>query len=113
MPRTPTVLSEIKVINYVHVFHNALSELITLGAAILIANIADTRKMLSGLNLDKTIPVGSSDAGSYFNNKVLEAVDYGVSFDPGPKLNLLTCSISCPMFMPGSPIQLFKMLLHG
>ena len=36
--------------------------------------------MLSGLNLNKTIPVGNSDAGSYFNNEVLEAIDYGVSF---------------------------------
>jgi len=49
------------------------------GAAILIANIADTRQMLSGLNLDKTILVGNSDAGSYFNNEVLAAVDYGLS----------------------------------
>jgi hypothetical protein len=36
--------------------------------------------MLASLNLAKTIPVGNSDAGSYFNTKVLEAVDYGVSF---------------------------------
>lgn len=35
--------------------------------------------MLSSLNLGKTIPVGNSDAGSYFNTKVLEASDYGVS----------------------------------
>ncbi|KAF8974172.1 glycoside hydrolase family 17 protein [Flammula alnicola] len=49
------------------------------GAAVLVANIADTRSMLSSLNLAKTIPVGNSDAGSYFNTKVLEAVDYGLS----------------------------------
>ncbi|KJA29923.1 glycoside hydrolase family 17 protein [Hypholoma sublateritium FD-334 SS-4] len=49
------------------------------GAAILLANIADTRSMLAGMNLDKTIPVGNSDAGSYFNTKVLSAVDYGLS----------------------------------
>ncbi|KAF8812314.1 glycoside hydrolase family 17 protein [Phlegmacium glaucopus] len=49
------------------------------GAAILTANIADTRKMLSGLNLNKNIPVGNSDAGSYFNNEVLAAIDYGMS----------------------------------
>jgi len=49
------------------------------GAALLIANITDTRQMLKGLNLDKTIPVGNSDAGSYFNNEVLAAVDYGMS----------------------------------
>ena len=52
------------------------------GAAILTANIADTRKMLSGLNLNKTILVGNSDAGSYFNKEVLAAVDYGVSYLP-------------------------------
>jgi len=34
--------------------------------------------MLSSLNLPKTIPVGNSDAGSYFNNKVMLAIDYGV-----------------------------------
>jgi len=49
------------------------------GAKILTANIADTRKMLSELNLNKTILVGNSDAGSYFNIEVLEAVDYGLS----------------------------------
>ena len=70
--------------------------------------------MLSGLNLNKTILVGNSDAGSYFNNEVLEAVDYGVSSDVRPKLEIyLTCSISCLMSMRGSPIRLFKMLLRG
>lgn len=49
------------------------------GAKILIADIQDTRDMLKGLSLSKTIPVGTSDAGSYFNTQVLEAVDYGVS----------------------------------
>ncbi|KAF9478179.1 glycoside hydrolase family 17 protein [Pholiota conissans] len=49
------------------------------GAAILIKDITDTREMLASLNLGKTIPVGNSDAGSYFNTKVLEAVDYGMS----------------------------------
>lgn len=57
------------------------TEVITPGAATLTANIADTRQMLSGLKLNKTILVGNSDAGSYFNNEVLEAVDYGVSSD--------------------------------
>ncbi|KAF8913775.1 glycoside hydrolase superfamily [Gymnopilus junonius] len=49
------------------------------GAAILTASITDTRSMLSSLNLSKSIPVGNSDAGSYFNTKVLQAVDYGLS----------------------------------
>jgi hypothetical protein len=49
--------------------------------------------MLSSLGV--SIPVGTSDAGSYFNNKVLAEVDYGVSFasqftlsndDPSPTI---------------------------
>jgi len=47
------------------------------GADLLIVNITDTRNMLKSLGL--SIPVGNSDAGSYFNNKVLEAVDYGMA----------------------------------
>lgn len=50
-----------------------------LAAAALIPWINDTRTMLASLNLGKTIPVGNADAGSYFNTKVLEAVDYGMS----------------------------------
>lgn len=46
------------------------------GAAILINDIQDTRKMLSSLGV--SLPVGNSDAGSYFNNEVLAAVDFGV-----------------------------------
>ncbi|KAG6819527.1 hypothetical protein H0H93_011030 [Arthromyces matolae] len=45
------------------------------GAAILIANIQDTRSMLSSMGV--SLPVGNADAGSYFNNEVLAAVDYG------------------------------------
>ena len=48
------------------------------GADLLIPNITDTRNMLASLNLPKTLPVGTADAGSFFSNKVLEAVDYGV-----------------------------------
>lgn len=47
------------------------------GAALLITNITDTRNMLKDLGL--SIPVGNSDAGSYFNTKVLQAVDYGMA----------------------------------
>jgi hypothetical protein len=50
------------------------------GAKLLVPNIEDTRAMLKGMNLDKNIPVGNSDAASYFNNEVLAAIDYGVSF---------------------------------
>ncbi|KAL1940239.1 hypothetical protein VTO73DRAFT_9191 [Trametes versicolor] len=49
------------------------------GAALLISNITDMRTQVAALNLAKTIPIGTADAGSYFNNEVLEAVDYGMS----------------------------------
>ncbi|KAJ7679025.1 glycoside hydrolase superfamily [Mycena polygramma] len=48
------------------------------GAAILIGDIADTRSMVGGLSLSD-IEIGTSDAGSYFNTLVLEAVDYGMA----------------------------------
>jgi len=47
------------------------------GAQHLIANITDTRNMLTELGI--SLPVGNSDAGSYFNLEVLQAVDYGMS----------------------------------
>jgi len=46
------------------------------GADLLIVNITDTRNLLTSLGL--SVPVGNSDAGSYFNTKVMEAIDYGV-----------------------------------
>ncbi|KAF8813325.1 glycoside hydrolase [Phlegmacium glaucopus] len=49
------------------------------GAAILLGNIQDTRSMLAGMNLNKALPVGNADAGSYFNNEILAAVDYGMA----------------------------------
>ncbi|KAK2463427.1 hypothetical protein APHAL10511_004513 [Amanita phalloides] len=49
------------------------------GAALLVPNIEDTRTMLQGMNLDKNILVGNADAGAYFNNKVLAAIDYGMA----------------------------------
>ncbi|KAF9534781.1 glycoside hydrolase family 17 protein [Crepidotus variabilis] len=48
-------------------------------AKILIPKIQDTRDKLNALNLDKTIPIGNSEAGFYFNNHVLEQCDYGLS----------------------------------
>ena len=83
----------------VRILRNAFPELVTLGAKILTANIADTRKMLSELNLNKTIQVGNSDAGGYFNAEVLEAVDYGVSFDLYLKVESILhvqSAIQCP-----------------
>lgn len=49
------------------------------GADILLADIKATRDMLADMKLKKDIPVGNSDAGSYFNKRVLAAVDYGLS----------------------------------
>ena len=46
----------------------------------LVRYIKDTRDMLASLNLPKTIPVGNSDAGSFFSTEVLSNVDYGVSY---------------------------------
>ena len=47
------------------------------GAQLLIPNITDTRQMLTDLSIK--LPVGTADAGSFFNNEVLAAVDYGMS----------------------------------
>ncbi|KAF6762137.1 glycoside hydrolase family 17 protein [Ephemerocybe angulata] len=49
------------------------------GADILIADIKDAKQMVQDLKLDKAIPVGNSDAGSYFPTTVMEAMDYGLS----------------------------------
>lgn len=76
--RHPTALLGIEVRSLSNIEKPIYTNQLT-GAALLIADIADTRDMLSGLSLSKTVPVGTSDAGSYFNTKVLEAVDYGVS----------------------------------
>ena len=48
-------------------------------AAKLVEKIQDTRTMLSGMSLSKTLPVGTSDAGSYFNLPLLQAIDYGLA----------------------------------
>ncbi len=47
------------------------------GAALLISNITDTRNVLSS-NGFGSVPVGTSDAGAYFNTEVMNAIDYGV-----------------------------------
>jgi len=49
------------------------------GADLLIADIQDTIQTLSSMNLPKHIPVGNSDAGAYYNTKVLEAIEYGMA----------------------------------
>ena len=52
----------------------------TTGAEMLITNITDTRSMLSDISVD--LPVGTADAGAYFNEKLLSSVDYGVRLQP-------------------------------
>jgi hypothetical protein len=47
------------------------------GANILLANIQDTQSMLQSMGVN--IPIGNADAGSYFSNELLAAVNYGVS----------------------------------
>ena len=49
------------------------------GAQMLLTNITDTRSAVAALNLDKTLPIGTADAGSYFNTELLENVDFGMS----------------------------------
>jgi exo-beta-1,3-glucanase (GH17 family) len=44
-------------------------------SAILKTRITDIRQMLASMSI--TLPVGTSDAGSYFNNDLLGAVDFG------------------------------------
>lgn len=66
------------------------------GAALLMADINDTRTMINGMGLSKHIPVGTSDAGSYFNTLVLEDVEYGVRSLPWQcffSLSYITSSI--------------------
>ncbi|KAJ4465241.1 hypothetical protein C8J55DRAFT_260042 [Lentinula edodes] len=47
------------------------------GAELFLGFINDTKTMLSDLNVD--LKVGNADAGSYFNDLVLESVDYGMA----------------------------------
>ncbi|KAL1666915.1 glycoside hydrolase family 17 protein [Schizophyllum commune] len=49
----------------------------TTAAEMLITNITDTRSMLSDISVD--LPVGTADAGAYFNEKLLSSVDYGMA----------------------------------
>jgi hypothetical protein len=76
---TPTALWAIKVRRIF--FRQRLSSVLSwphIGAVELIANIQDTRAMLKSISLDQKVPVGNSDAESYFNTGVLSAIDYGV-----------------------------------
>ena len=48
------------------------------GAALLIADINDTRSALAAMNPPANLPVGNSEAGAYYNTLVMEAMDFGV-----------------------------------
>ncbi|KAH7868430.1 glycoside hydrolase superfamily [Lentinula edodes] len=48
-----------------------------IGVTILLGFINDTKTMLSNMSI--SLPVGNADAGSYFNDLVLEDVDYGMA----------------------------------
>jgi len=47
------------------------------GAAILIADIQNTMSNFTTMGV--TLPVGTSDAGAYFNNEVMAVADYGMA----------------------------------
>jgi len=47
-------------------------------SALLKAKITDIRQMLASMSIN--LPVGTADAGSYFNNDLLGAVDFGCVF---------------------------------
>lgn len=49
------------------------------GAAMLIADMNDTRAGLAAMNLPKTLPVGTADAGAYFNTLVMENMAFGMA----------------------------------
>jgi len=49
------------------------------GAALLIADINDTRSALAALNPPANLPVGNSEAGAYYNTLVMQAMDFGMA----------------------------------
>ena len=54
----------------------------------MIADIEDTINTLNSMKMPKHIPVVNSDAGAYFNTRVLQGIEYGVGclvgiFTPG------------------------------
>lgn len=55
------------------------SAVANVGAAVLLEDVEDFRSSLDALSLSKTLKVGNAEAGSFFNTKVLAAVDYGMS----------------------------------
>jgi hypothetical protein len=48
---------------------------------LLLGAVEDIRGRVAGLNLEKTIPVGVSDAGSAVTPQLLEGVDYFMAND--------------------------------
>jgi exo-beta-1,3-glucanase (GH17 family) len=73
------------------------------GAALLKADIDDTRSMVSAMNLPTHVPIGTADAGAYFNTLVLEDIEYGVCFVCLIQLLAHVCIVSrCPTSILGS-----------
>jgi exo-beta-1,3-glucanase (GH17 family) len=67
-------------LNYITA-HNAQDASGSVGlaaSALLKVKIADIRQLLQTMSI--TLPVGTADAGSYFNNDLLGAVDFGCAF---------------------------------
>lgn len=83
------------------------------GAAILMAFINDTKTMLS--DLSTTLKVGNADAGSFFNDLVLDDVDYRVDILSNSLTAGLPTSLRCrwPMSIHGSPMSVLMKLRDG
>jgi hypothetical protein len=72
--------------------------------------------MLADMGLTGKIQVGNSDAGFYFNNKVLAAIDYGVRLFLQPIFYMLTHDLLRSSFqtcIPGSAVFPSTMLQVG
>ncbi len=67
-------------LNYVleHQASDATGAVGLAASALLKTKIADIRQMLTSMSIN--LPVGTADAGSYFNTDLLGAVDFGCAF---------------------------------
>lgn len=73
--------------------------------------------MIDGLQLSKHIPIGNSDAGSFFSNSVLTDVEYGVCIHHScmhtSYMRWLMITDRCRTCTPGSPIRQQKVQRLG
>ena len=73
------VVGDLFVFYYVQGNERDVNSTVGLAAsAILKTKIADVRQMLQSMGIN--LPVGSADAGSFFNHDLLGAVDFGCAF---------------------------------